>query len=247
VAVTAATFHIERWAACGAGLAPGQDGIAYVRGESGRASEILGAEPALPPLLRRRVSSIGQMALRAASGIGDTGAARFVFCSRHGEFERTLRILTSLVDKEPVSPADFSLSVHNALAGLLSMAAKNENGHTAIAARGDSFGFGLIESASCLAARPEKPVFLIYYDEPLPGAYNELGDPDETPIALALLLRPRRGETGDISVAFEPVRGRGPARAASQQALDFAKLLMSCERESRSVGERMVWCWRHAA
>src|SRR4030095_4253261 len=78
--------------------------------------------PPVPVSLLRRVSALGQQALKAAWGLPALHQSRFVFASRHGEFDRTLGILQSLAQREPPSPADFSLSVHNALAGLLSIA-----------------------------------------------------------------------------------------------------------------------------
>ena len=134
--------------ACGPGRETQADWLAWAVGAT------VPAEPsrlpvALPAILRRRVTPVGQMAFRAACALSVPDAARFIFCSRHGEFQRTLGILTALATGEPVSPAEFSLSVHNALAGLLSIAWHNRAGHTTIAAGADSFGSALIEAASC--------------------------------------------------------------------------------------------------
>ena len=101
------------------------------------------ARPSVPLILRRRVTPIGQAALRAAWAIPGIEQARFVFASRNGEFDRSLAMLTALAAGDSPSPADFSLGVHNALAGLLSIATRNSAGHTALAAGLDSFGHGL--------------------------------------------------------------------------------------------------------
>src|SRR5689334_10839923 len=90
-------------------------------------------------LLRRRVSEIGQRALRPAWCLSE-GEPKFVLASRNGEFGRTLGLLEALTEREPLSPAEFSLSVHHALIGLLSIARGNGAGHTALAAGADSFG-----------------------------------------------------------------------------------------------------------
>ena len=107
-------------------------------------------------LLRRRVSAIGQKALRAAFELGGTDAPRFVFCSRHGEFDRTVSLLRSIAARSRCRPRISACPSHNALAGLLSIATKNPRGHTAIAAGHDSFGFGMLEGALCLAPTPTK-------------------------------------------------------------------------------------------
>ena len=90
-----------------------------------------------------------------------------MIASRHGEYDRTTAILTSLADRESVSPAEFSMSVHHGLAGLLSIHAGNKRGHVAVAAGADTFCFGLVEAALALADEPEIPVLLIYYDAEL--------------------------------------------------------------------------------
>src|SRR5262245_47861774 len=75
----------------------------------------------LPMMLRRRATAIGQKAIGAALACQDVGAARYVISSRHGEYARTTAIFTSLAERTAPSPAEFSMSVHHGLAGLLSI------------------------------------------------------------------------------------------------------------------------------
>src|SRR5690349_17921743 len=101
-----------------------------------------------PPLsLRRRVTRIGQQALRVAWSLPSSGNVPIIFASRDGEFTRTISVLNTLNKPDTVSPADFSLSVHHALAGLLSIARGNRAGHGAVAAGRDSLWYGLLEAA----------------------------------------------------------------------------------------------------
>src|ERR1700677_3515966 len=141
-------FSVVQWIACAVGLDKPDDPVVWGSGSALEAAEDH-PQATLPPLLRRRVTALGKMAFKAAFDLSALEPARFIFCSRHGEFQRTLSILTTLATGEAVSPAEFSLSVHNALAGLLSIAQHNTGGHTAIAAGADSFHAGLIEAASC--------------------------------------------------------------------------------------------------
>jgi len=78
----------------------------------------------MPMLLRRRAGRIGQRAIAAAYEVGAPSQARYIFCSRHGDFRRTAGLLHAVAAGEPLSPAEFSVSVHNALAGLLSIATR---------------------------------------------------------------------------------------------------------------------------
>jgi hypothetical protein len=199
---------------------------------------------AVPTLLRRRVGPIGQMVLRAAWSLREIDCARFIFASRHGEFDRTLKMLNEVADDDGPTPADFSLSVHNALAGLLSVCTGNRRGHIALAAGVDSFGFGLMEAAVCLFERPEEPVMLAYYDAGLPHGY-----PDTVPAcaeatqALALILMPpQQAALRSIVMTATPAATAEPGEAA---AAVFLRFLQTTAPEASAAGERMNWTWRH--
>jgi hypothetical protein len=196
----------------------------------------------LPLLLRRRVGALGRHALAAAWRVMPKGSPRFVFSSRHGEYDRTLRLLEALIGDGDVSPAEFGLSVHHALAGLLSIAKANRQGHTAIAAGPDSFGYGLLEAAACLADNPSEPVLLVHYDEPLPAPYDEVVADEEGPIALALALC-ADGEGMRLSIEVEPREGDS---APNNLALNFADFLTSQQSERATPGGRVTWRWRRA-
>jgi hypothetical protein len=233
-------FSVSEWIACGVGLDMAEAQTVWARGSTLEAAEDH-SRVTLPLLLRRRVTALGQMAFRAALDLSAIDYARFIFCSRHGEFQRTLNILTALATREPVSPAEFSLSVHNALAGLLSIAKHNTAGHTAIAAGSDSFQAGLIEAASCLIDQPDQPVLLVYYDDALPAPYDELADSSEACLALALLLTPPHKDSGTIIVELRPRGVSASADAsASKQALAFVRFLQSPASESFG-GEHFRW------
>jgi hypothetical protein len=197
------------------------------------------AVKAIPPLLRRRVTAMGKRALGAACQLPDADKARFVFSSRHGEFVRTLAILKSIAADEPLSPTDFSMSVHHALASLLSIAKENHNGHVAIAAGEESFCYGLIEALGALAESPD-PVILIHSDEPLPEAYGVFNPQGDLPIGLALLLARDGGE--DFS--FEAADHAGTPTASI--ATEFMNFLQCSDRERNAFGATGHWRWvRH--
>ncbi|NJM34484.1 MAG: beta-ketoacyl synthase chain length factor [Rhodomicrobium sp.] len=195
--------------------------------------------PTLPMMLRRRVTSIGQKAVGAALACQGANAARYVIASRHGEYDRTMDIFTSLAEKEAPSPAEFSMSVHNGLAGLLSIHTANRLGHVAIAAAQDSFAFGMMEAALCLAEDPATPVLLVYYDPPLPDSYDPFraASEGELPTVLALLLE----STAGISFQWQPA---DPTSALTDsQALRFLRWLLSGAPRAECRGERMIWRW----
>ena len=198
--------------------------------------------PPVPLLLRRRVSPIGQAALRAAWALPQVERARFVFASRNGEFDRTLAMLDQLAAEDAPAPADFSLGVHNALPGLLSICTRNHRGHIALAAGIDSFGFGLMEAAACLLEQPEDPVVLVYYDAPLPPGYPDTAPAcTKTTLALAIALVAPPEASTSIVMSATPADDTEPCEAAPVVFLSFLRTMAP---EARATGERMIWQWR---
>ena len=245
--ITSAHFRLIDWVACAPGLENREDWTAWFHGIKTHKDDAAKVAVTLPTMLRRRISVIGQMAFRASYALSENQTARFIFCSRHGEFQRTLNILKSLTENDPVSPAEFSLSVHNALAGLLSIAWKNTAGHTTISAGADSFGAAILDAIGCLKTTPAEPVMVVYFDELLPAPYDAFGDSDETCLALAMLLGAPHSDPGDLTISFEPRPRQTKSLSASGQALDFIRFILSGESESVSIGERLQWRWQRGA
>ena len=199
----------------------------------------------LPQALRRRITPIGKEALNVAWGLSGSSNARLIFSSRYGEFSRTISLLQSIVSNEELSPADFTLSVHHALIGLLSIVQGNRRGHTAIAAGSESFCFGLLEAAICLKENPNQPIVLIHCDDRLPPPYSEFNEPGGEPIVLALFLTLNKEDEG-FSFGSEPITK--PSGPPQSHALQFRTLLEGDVKEVCSVDAERAWKWmRHAA
>lgn len=195
-----------------------------------------------PLLLRRRVSPLGQNALKAAWNIPTSENARYIFSSRHGEFGRTLSILENYIDEKTVSPADFSLSVHHALIGLLSIAQQNHQGHIALASGNETLCLALIEAYALLKERPDENVMIVHCDEPLGGAFSHFNDEAEIPIVLVLLLSAKTGTEYSLSWSSET---DGEAEM-SCHALEVLKFLDSNANTLTTFGQRKNWKWdRH--
>jgi len=244
--VAAVSFHITDWEAWAPGRQTVEDWRFWAQGDAGLRPEDGGTDGSkdstaagVPLLLRRRVGALGQQALRVAWNSPQSASSRLIFASRHGEFSRTLSILDSLARDEPVSPADFTLSVHHALAGLLSIARANHRGHVAIAAGRDSFGFGMLEALTCLMETPSEPVILVYYDEPLPSPFSDFDEESEH-VALALTLA-AEGVGPALSLTLAPSHaGRGVSATPAQ---DFLRFALSDDAHADCLGERHVWHW----
>src|SRR5688572_17017530 len=141
------SFSIARWSAWAPGLESPSAWLAWARARrepvSGAGAAFVGPASAkireFPALLGRRASRSGRAGLRAAldcmHGLG--GPVSTVFASRHGEVHRSVELLEALARAEPLSPMAFSLSVHNAAAGIFSIGRVVRSGSTSVAAGGD--------------------------------------------------------------------------------------------------------------
>jgi len=125
----------------------------------------------VPKPLQRRLSPLARAVLYAIGQcIESNESLPAVFSSTHGEIGRALQMLESLRAGEELSPTVFSLSVHNGIAGLYSMAYGNKEELTVIAPGADGMGPGFIEALGMLR-EGHTEVLLVFYDEPLPEFY----------------------------------------------------------------------------
>jgi hypothetical protein len=219
----------QRWAD-GASLLPKEDGLPDVRD--------------LPAGLRRRLSSLGKITLRVAMDLEVEDSPRVVFSSRNGNVTEMLSLLKSLAVEEPISPTGFGMSVHNSLAGMLSIVSKNRASQTAIAAGGESLCLGLIEALTSLKEDPSTPVLLLHADETLPDFYAPFQDEEVPLCALALLISAAEEGAETFSFGFS---GNQTGEAAGDPLTSFIRFLVRGELDWRWSGAQgNWWCQRHA-
>jgi hypothetical protein len=157
----------------------------------------------IEPMLRRRLSLLAKMALKVAHDcVHDLPAVRFVYASRHGELTRTTSMLDDLAAGESISPTAFSMAVLNSSTGLFSILRHDTTPSTAISSSAESFGNGLIEAYMQLVEDPERPVLLVYADEPTPDVYGRMEPEDSSAHAIGLLLR--SGAPNTITCTSQP-------------------------------------------
>jgi len=148
---------------------------------------------ALPAVERRRAGKSVRISLaaglEAATAAGrdprDMGA---VFASSTGDGENVHAICEMLASNDRLlSPTRFHNSVHNAPSGYWGIATGSQRSANSLAAFDASFGAGLVEALSRLAAEPDEPVLIIAYDAPYPEPLNATRPiPDAFAVALAL-------------------------------------------------------------
>jgi hypothetical protein len=194
---------------------------------------------AIPALQRRRMSTLSKMAVQTALEVTEGTRPDFlVFCSQHGELERTGDLLGAIVARGELSPTGFSQSVHNAAAGLYTIITASQAPATSLAAGAGTFAYGWIEAQAFLAARPDRRVLLVSYDEPLPAEYRVFSAHQQRAYALAMLL----GGATSGGLELEP------APPHTEELAPLAPLFMTWALSSEATFSRTAggqgWTWR---
>lgn len=198
---------------------------------------------AMPAMLRRRAGFLGKMALEVAYACldGRTGIPT-VFCSRHGEVARAVALLTDLVRGEALSPTAFGMSVHNAIAGMLTIARSDRANHIALAAGASTVEHAVIDACGLLADG-EPMVLLVACDGPLPELFAPYEDCEEQPHAWAWLMTPAAADVVTLhwsasDAALSPGMPGG---------LEVARFHLLATPSMERCDGRLRWSWGHDA
>jgi hypothetical protein len=206
------------------------------------------SEPALrqmPPMLRRRAGFLGKMALEVAYRCLDGRAGvPTVFCSRHGEVTRALGLLTDLVQGSALSPTGFGLAVHNASAGLFSIARADRANHLALAAGASSVEHAVIEACGLLADGAAE-VLLVVYDDRLPDIFAPFRDCTEQPHAWAWLMTAPEKNVVHLSWRASPDAKSDPE--ALPAGLEVLRFHVRADRALERFEDGRCWRWTRDA
>lgn len=161
----------------------------------------------VPPLMRRKLSALEKSGLFVLNAVAPGEPRPTIFASRFGEWNQTLRLLRQLREDGEISPAGFSLSVHNATPGIFSLIRGDASPYTAIAAGESTLESGLLE-----ALLPRVPALFVYAEESAPEFYAP-AIRERVPVgAFALAVEPGEefelsaGNSGNAPASFDEIR-----------------------------------------
>ncbi len=240
-------FSIDRWAAWAPGLL---DQAAWRRWLSQPEPMAPAETPPLaemPAMMRRRVERLGRVALQSAYWAqGEQAPHSVIFASRQGDIAQALHLLRQLAQGETMSPTAFSMSVHNAIGALYSIANSHTCPYSAIAAGADTLEAAFTEALGQLADGISD-ILLVFYDEPLPEPYGVFNEGVAFPRSMAFVLRATA--SGGFSLQAQATSNTGPTSAVGQLPADLGVLNFLVNSDApqltRTVGGRQ-WEWtRH--
>lgn len=196
----------------------------------------------LSAMFRRRLSRLSRMALRVAHDClpASRPAIYTVFCSRHGELERTMELLGSIVAGEPLSPTGFSMSVHNTASGLYSIANQDKSPSSAVASGLDTLESAFLDAAAFLHTHTASKVMLVVADDTLPKPFTDLTEAASPPHAAAFLLSNRK-HTTRLSLGFNT--DNNAKESNEPHALAVLRFLAGKDQQLTLKGDRLTWTW----
>ncbi|KAB0493880.1 beta-ketoacyl synthase chain length factor [Pseudomonas vancouverensis] len=233
-------FNIAQWRAWAPGLESVDDWQAWSRQPVVLADNDAAPDVSfLPAMQRRRLSRLARMAFSVGWPLADGRQdLPLVFISRHGETPRTVDILTDLAHDQPLSPTQFSLSVHNAIIGLWSIMRGETSEMTALAAAGDGLEHGMLEAAALLN-EGEPAVLLVITEERPPQAYSSWIDDVPFAYALGLLITP--GNDWQLSLNSP---GNMLSKPRWPHALSLLPALLGQQTTCQHAWNDRVWTWQ---
>ena len=181
--------------------APNADGVKEWRVWLQQNEHPQGNEPPplshIKPMQRRRLSllarSVFETSARCLEQIPEqhrsTNDVGCLFANAYGQCDTTVKMLQTLAQAEPTSPAAFSLSVHNAIAGQFSIAHMLTGASATMAPGRDGLGGVFLEAAGLLEEQRCKYLLLCCFEAPIPDTLKPYDVNPPTPMAAAFLLR----------------------------------------------------------
>ncbi len=236
-------FVVQEWNAWAPGLSSHQDWHDWLSHQAFAPPEKAALPTTTPKILQRRLSPLGRAVFNVAAPCLHNGRPLpVIFSSAHGEVNKSLEMLKSMQRGEEVSPTAFSLSVHNAIAGLFSIAYDCRQEITVIAPGQEGIAPAFIEALGVLQERSNDEVLMVLYDEPLADFYPSLPFALNAPAMCALALKISLTGSG------MPLRFcRSPElRDDGEQALQilaFLKFLVGDDKSLALGNHRHSWAW----
>jgi Beta-ketoacyl synthase, N-terminal domain len=197
----------------------------------------------VPKMLKRRLSPLAKAVFCAANQCIDAQMiVPIVFSSSHGELAKSFSMMEMLEAGEEISPTAFSLSVHNSIAGLLSIAWQNTLQCTVVAPGEEGMAAAFIEALGLLQEGSEQ-VLLVFYDEPLvdfyPTAPFKLSTDDSRALAVRIA---KSGEGQKLKMSSLPLTGNDGEQPV--QLMPFIRFLAEPQAQLTLKTLRHSWRWQ---
>lgn len=203
----------------------------------------------VPAMQRRRLSAFTKMALHCAyqASAGDYSLP-VIFSSRHGDLHKTSSLLDSLASRDSLSPTAFSMSVHNASAGLLSILTDNKSSSNTISAGRDSLFMAIVDAYARLMTSDEEKVLVVHCDQALPDAYLEFSDEIQVDHCVAFVMSKSSEQGIELAVDILPEQLAEQMNVTQKPlAIEFAEFCVEKCQSKTLNGASNQWLFKAVA
>jgi hypothetical protein len=190
---------------------------------------------------RRRLTPVARAAFAATAGLTfDPQATATVFISTYGQPVQSLKLLETLADEASVSPAAFSLSVHNAVAGLYSIVHGVTGPSLTLGAGAEGLAAAFSEAAGLLDEQSAAQVLIVGFEDALPEAQRPYETSPPGPIGAAFLVC----RTGGLPVTLVRAAATGTALPFWEQLRELICWLEGDAPELALPNPGAVWTYQ---
>ena len=159
--------------------------------------------------------------------------APIVFASKNAELNRTFKIIRSF--DSDVSPTQFSMSVNNAIAGLLSVINADKSNYTVIDSLSGVLETAMVEASSMLDKH--EYVKVVYFEDKPPEEIRFISKENIAQNAFVFLLQKGQG--------IQLSRQQNQTNKVEESALKLVKFLNKENTHYQSYNNRLQWNWNH--
>ncbi len=201
------------------------------------AKEPIAIPKRLPMMLSRRMSLGSRYAVECALELLEHhNADAIVNASRHAETPRGEKSLIAIAKNESPSPTDFTMSVHNAASGILTIHKKLTVPVTSVAAGANTLEAAFFEAVNFLNDGKET-VLLLSYENLLPEILGERLPAVKETFAVALLLQ-KGNELNATSETIKELEPETPDMLQWIEGVASGSSLFTVRSGAR------LWTWR---
>ena len=234
------TFALDRWHCWASGIGEDEPWRRWIDGDVQPASGDAPTLDDIKPIQRRRLSAVARGVFHCAQEcLQRQKPMATIFCSAHGEGPRAAGLLETIAKDEALSPNAFSLSVHNAVAGLFGIFTGEDAPSISIAAGAEGIGAAFLD-AWCRLQERDEPVLVVLYDDPMPSVFSVGCDAPPVPLVAAFLLSNHAEES---RYRLERSAPDGEPVPHWRQIRSVADFLQRREPRLSLQSERARWTW----
>jgi len=199
----------------------------------------------IPMMQRRRLSKFAKLCCYSLNQLGLEQHHQMVFVSRFGDLQKTNALIEEAAKGEDLSPAQFGLSVHNAVAGQFSIFTGNQQPSTTISAGEDSFHQGLIDAYARLHQSNDDEIVMVCTEGVPPEKYRPYITEQLIEHSVAVVLSKSQGT--DIELSFDINAQPMPTKQPLPQALAFLAWWCNNDKSATSVitSATKRWHWQY--